>query len=334
MKKIILGFTLLLLLSVTLGGCGDARESMTYEQPQIPEITSPVPQTAEHTPEKIPAETPENTPQTYVNSRLLECLFHEQKDFDIYVSQAQIYEIYETNSAIKSGVVPHHLLAGRMIASFFKTAALTSPDTETVIIVAPIHEAKGTVAATSYSSWATPYGVLYNEQGFTERLADELSANICEFTAENDHSVSALIPFVKYYFPDVTVAYVLVEANAADDFPEKAASLFAEFAKEKNCLFVFSVDFSHYLGPGQIGDRDNETRKAIIEDDRAAIARMTNANIDSPKAILTFLGLNSLSELTLHELEHSNSLEISGIAFPHPTYNEGLTSYFVWAGTK
>jgi len=266
-------------------------------------------------------------------ARLLNCIFHEQREFDIFVSRAEVYDIPD-DSGIISGVIPHHLLAGRLIAGFFKTAAASRPDIETIIIVAPIHDAEGIVVATSLSDWAAPFGVLDNEQGFSERFVSVLGAEICDDTVEKDHSASSLIPFIKYYFPDVSVAVLLVEANAPRDFSERASALLARFAEEKNCLFVFSVDFSHYLGPEQIYERDEESRKAITEGDTEQIARMTNANLDSPKSILAFSGLNELLGLELYELDNTNSLEISGVAYPHPIYDEGLTSYFVFAGVK
>jgi len=266
-------------------------------------------------------------------ARLLNCEFHEQREFDIFVSRAEIYDI-QGNSGIISGVIPHHLLAGRLIAGFFKTVSVTRPDVETVIIVAPIHDAEGIVVATTLSDWAAPFGVLENEQGFSERFVDVLDAEICDDTVEKDHSASSLVPFIKYYFPEASVAVLLVEANAPRDFSERASALLARFAEEKNCLFVFSVDFSHYLGPEQIYERDEESRLAILEADTEKIARMTNANVDSPKSILAFLGLNELLSLELYELDNTNSLEISGVAYPHPIYDEGLTSYFVFAGVE
>jgi AmmeMemoRadiSam system protein B len=267
------------------------------------------------------------------NSRpTLNCNFHVQQDFDIYTAQAEIYEI---TGEIVTGVIPHHLLAGRLIAGFFETAALNRSDIETIVIIAPMHYYEsGVVLCTTLSDWAAPFGTVYTERGFAERFISELGAEVCDYNLEKDHSAAALIPFIQHYFPEVGVACLLIEANAHHNLPQNLAPLLAQFAAEKNCLFIFSVDFSHYLKPAEIYQKDEETRAAIIEGDTDRIARMDNSNVDSPRSIVTFLLLNELLGLGLHQLDHSNSMEISGVAFPHPDYDEGLTSYFVFAGAN
>jgi AmmeMemoRadiSam system protein B len=267
-----------------------------------------------------------------IPARLLSCDFHDRGDFDIYTVQAEIYEV---DGKIISGVIPHHLLAGQMIASFFKTAAENRQlePVETIIIIAPMHyDDTNTVLCTTLSDWAAPFGITRTEQGFSECFISNLGAEICDYNMQKDHSAAALIPFVKHYFPEAAVACLLIEANAPFDLPERLAPLLAEFAEEKNCLFLFSVDFSHYLKPSQTAQKDEESRAAIFENDTGRIAFMTNAHMDSPKSIITFLKLNELLSLQLRELGHSNSLKVSGIPYPHPAYDEGLTSYFVFAG--
>lgn len=269
-------------------------------------------------------------PIEWRSSRLLNCIFHVAQEFDIAVAQAELYEVPE--GGIFSGVIPHHLLAGRMIASFMKTAALNRPDIETVVLIAPVHFAEDVKLCTTMSGWATPFGVLPADIEFSGRFITALGAEINDAVVEEDHSAAALMPFVKHYFPEASVAVLLIEANAPPNTPASLAALLAEFAAEKNCLFLFSVDFSHYLMPDEVYQRDEESRKAVTEHDFEKLRFMTNANMDSPKSIMTFLKLNELLSLELHELEHSNSMEILNIPFPNPIYDEGLTSYFVFAG--
>ncbi|MCL2698099.1 MAG: AmmeMemoRadiSam system protein B [Oscillospiraceae bacterium] len=264
--------------------------------------------------------------------QLLNCDFHDQRDFDIYTAQAQAYE---AGGEIISGVIPHHLLAGQMIASFFKTAAESRGSIETVIIIAPMHyDDTSAVLCTTLSDWATPFGLTHTERDFSERFITELGASVCDYNMQKDHSAAAIMPFVKHYFPEAGTAALLIEANAPSDLPERLAPLLAEFAAKKNCLFVFSVDFSHYLEPAETYRKDEETRAAVMQSDTGRIAFMTNAHMDSPKSIITFLYLSELLGLQLHELAHSNSMEVSGIPYPHPVYDEGLTSYFVFAGVQ
>jgi AmmeMemoRadiSam system protein B len=272
-------------------------------------------------------------PVEWRSVRLLNCIFHVQWDFDIAVAQAQAYEVPDGGTII-SGVIPHHLLAGRMIASFLKTAADNSTDIETVVLIAPVHFAEDVELCTTMSDWAAPFGIMPTDLDFSERFKSVLGAEINDTVIEEDHSAAALIPFIKHYFPNASIAVLLIEANAPHDIPERLAALLAEFAGEKNCLFLFSVDFSHYLMPNETYRRDEESRKAVIDGDLERIGLMTNANMDSPKSIMTFLILNELLNLELHELDYSNSMEIMGIPYPNPIYDEGLTSYFVFGAVK
>ena len=80
--------------------------------------------------------------------------------------------------------------------------------------------------------------------------------------------------------------------------------------KEKNCLFVFSVDFSHYLNPDEATKHDDETLKAVTGNDLEGISKMGNNNMDSPYCVSTFLRLNDISGGQIKLLDHSNSFEI------------------------
>jgi len=274
-----------------------------------------------------PAATPELSYET--GGELLNCNFYEEREFYTFVSNAESYDI---DGKMFSATVPHHLLAGDIIASLFKTAADTRPNIETVVIIAPIHEPKDYALRTTLSDWAAPWGVLRCDKGFSERFISELDAIPDNDTITSDHSAAALIPFAQYYLPEASCAVILVPQFASLTDMERLAALLAEFAAEKECLFVFSVDFSHYLDPAQTAMRDIETREAVLGNDIPRIALMTDANMDSPKNMCAFLLTNELLGSVTRELDHSNSLEISGIPPEHPSFDEGLTSYFIFAG--
>lgn len=261
---------------------------------------------------------------------LLECCFYDEKDFNLFDSQSKTYD---TDSDIRCGVVPHHLLAGRMIAGFFKTAAQNNSDIDTVVIVAPIHENGDDKLCTTKSDWKAPDGILENDTDFSERFITQLGAVENDETLQSDHSACALIPFVKHYLPSSSVSCLLVAGNAGKDMPDKISELLSDFAEDKNCLFVFSVDFSHYLEPEDTMMHDEETLEAVMNSDLERIAYMTNDNMDSPICIGTFLRLTNDCGWTVTKLDHSNSLEISQLPYTHPSFENGLTSYFVFAGT-
>lgn len=261
---------------------------------------------------------------------LLACNFYNENEFNGYINQA---EAYSCDNELKCGVVPHHLLAGRMIASFFYTASLKCTDIDTIVIVAPIHEPEKNTVCTTLKSWNTPFGILTNNTDISQQFISDINASEDDYMVTLDHSASALIPFVKYYFPSSSVSCILVAKTADKDIPEKLTELFDD-PSMKNCLYVFSMDFSHYLTPENTDAHDMETRKAVFSYDLATVTAMTNDNVDSPYTLETFMRYTKSVDGKITELNHSNSLIESGVPYSLPQFRGGLTSYFIFAGSK
>lgn len=273
----------------------------------------------------------EQTEQENVREETLGCNYYNEQNFDLYVSRAQQYE---TEGEILCGTVPHHLTAGHMAASFFKTAAMTRSETETVVIVSTLHYSAKAPVITSSLDWSTPFGKLSADKSITERFISELGAEEDSKTVQYDHSASAVIPFVKYYFPEADTACLLVGSFADKNISEDISKLLMEISQEKKCLFVFSVDFSHYLEPNETDKHDMETRNAVLSGDIDSINQMTDANVDSYRCLGAFVRLCEAFNCEIVELDHSNSMEITDIPYDNVTYGEGLTSYFIFSGEK
>lgn len=266
------------------------------------------------------------------SSSLLKCNFYDEREFNLFDIQSEPYDV---DNEIWCGVVPHHLVAGKMTASFFKAASQNRKnEIDTVVIIAPIHEPKNNKICTTLSDWKAPTGTLSTDKDLSEKFITKLNAATDDEMLQSDHSASALIPFVKYYFPSASVACLLISRTADDDTPERVSELLSEFSKEKNCLFVFSVDFSHYLNPDEAEKHDDETLKAVMDYDLESISKMGNNNMDSPYCVSTFLRLNNILNGQVKLLDHSNSFEILGLPYTHPSFKDGVTSYFIFAGIR
>lgn len=288
------------------------------------------------TAEKAAEDTAETVYQSEISAKvpqetypLLECNFYIERDFRVYTASPEEYDV---PGELLCGTVPHHLTGGRLISSFFYTAAQKRSDIDTVVIVATKHYKEGGTFVTSKCGWQTPFGVMENDTEVTKRLMD-VGAAEHDMSMEEDHAVSALIPFAKYYFPEAKVSAVLVGAEADKKTPEKLAAALTELYGEKNILTVFSVDFSHYLQPPDTAAHDEETRRAVLAGDLSAVAAMTDSNMDSPYCIGTFMRLTEALGGSITELDHSNSLEMSGLPYSAAAFPEGLTSYFVFCGS-
>lgn len=269
------------------------------------------------------------TEQEIIREKTLGCNYYDERNFDLCVSRAQKYE---AQGEILCGTIPHHLTAGHMAAGLFKTAKENCSETETVVIVATLHYPAKAPVITSSLDWSTPYGKLPTDENITKRFISQLGAEEDSETVEYDHSASAVIPFVKYYFPEAETACLLVGTSADKNISEDISKLLQDISREKKCLFVFSVDFSHYLEPDETDRHDVETRRAVLSGDMDSINRMTDANVDSYRCLGAFVRLCEAFGCEINELDHSNSMKVTDIPYDNVTYGEGLTSYFVFAG--
>lgn len=217
----------------------------------------------------------------------LDCLYFDRGDFSAHTAKARSYGA----KTLSAGVVPHHLLAGELIASFFKTASETGERYDTVILLGPNHKGEGADISITGCSWKTEFGPVECDEYTVSQIMDckTLDARINDDLLQNDHAVSSLIPYIKYYLPDVKVTAVLLTRRVTMEQSQDIARLLNSIAKNKKCLVVGSVDFSHGLPAEEAKLRDEETRQAILNSDLERIKKMLNENLDSPETLCTLL---------------------------------------------
>lgn len=225
----------------------------------------------------------------------------------------------------KGLIMPHHLLPIDNTAKLYQGSA--DSKIRTVIVIGPNHENIGTdpIAAT-YSSWNTGIGRLDSDREMLGSLLTDfgIADNPAVFT--NEHSIGAHVPFIKYYFPKARLVPIVLSSNAGYKQAEKLSAWLSQNCK-KDCLAVFSVDFSHYLSYEQAQFNDALTRKWIESKDFARILPLNNDFLDSPAAITTALLWSRLNDLETDILQHGNSFEML------ENKPDATTSYF-WIAFK
>lgn len=235
----------------------------------------------------------------------IKCNFYEEKSFRRSISHATVASFEFLN--IIGGITPHHLLADDFIASLFKTVSIKKP--ELVFIIAPNHKNAGnTQITTSYSAWETPFGLLSPDIETAKRLAREENAGINPKLMEVDHSISGLVPYVKYFMPKAKFVPIMLKGDTNLEICTALGNKIAQLAADKNSLILASVDFSHYLSLEKADKMDEITLNAIKARDLKQIRQMGNDNLDSPPSIITFL--SAMSDAGATELKlvgHSNS---------------------------
>lgn len=214
------------------------------------------------------------------------------------VSRFPPHESQKSKPTIRAGVVSHHLLAQQEIARYFQNLSLSRY--RRVIMLGPNHGELGNdLFITTRAAWETPYGPV---------SADTLPAlpEHREVMAA-DHALEVLMPFVKIYLPEARVIPVLVSGKAKltdiQSLAEKLRPLLTE-----DTLVLVSTDFSHYLLPSAARANDEVTLRLLERRDLSAIARLGNAYLDSPVAVLTMLILFPQTDIQVFGHTHAGAI--------------------------
>jgi len=269
----------------------------------------------------------------------LHCKYYNEKDFMSSVigkTEARTEGRFSVlPCSIAGGVVPHHLLADKMIAEFFQTLSYSSP--ETVVVIAPNHKRVGMNGIhTSTLSWGTAFGVLESDQLLTEMLVSDFKASQSTTLMEEEHSISSLVPYIKYYLPNTKIVPILLHGNYtvkdSQELGERLAEALSDnkgtsgntsLSGHSNIAIVASVDFSHYLDEDTADKMDVTTLAAIQSNDIVSISMMGNDNLDSPPSIMVLMRAMEKAGIAAPEiLAHSNSSNITG------TGSDYTTSYY------
>lgn len=246
---------------------------------------------------------------------ILQSIHYNEKDFfkSVMAVENMKAEPFDNTSPIIGGVVPHHLLAANMIAEFFQLISQDPP--ATIVVIAPNHRRIGmTGLHTSSLDWRTSFGILEADRELVSSLIDNLGAAENDSLMELEHSISGLVPYIRYYLPDTKIVPILLHGNYSAADSEKLGEHLAETVQDNpEIMVIASIDFSHYLDTDTADRMDEITLKAIEARDTQVIIRMGNDNIDSPPSILTLLSImDRLGAEGPLVTGHSNSFIIAG----------------------
>jgi MEMO1 family protein len=147
---------------------------------------------------------------------------------------------------------------------------------------------------TGRRGWATDFGVAEADQNLVDRLvASGLAAEDDEALSE-EHSVGALMPYLKYHAPKARVLPIILHRDVPVETLQRLTDWLAEIVGPGRILLA-SVDFSHYLTRPEADKKDEITLQAIEAFDLDALRRMGPDHLDSPGSL-------SLLMLTMRKL--------------------------------
>ncbi|MFA4826975.1 MAG: AmmeMemoRadiSam system protein B [Candidatus Shapirobacteria bacterium] len=204
-----------------------------------------------------------------------------------------------------SVVLPHHNLVKDKRLEFLKTIAQKRPFTRHIILIGPDH----------FSSNQT--GLYYADANWdlaNGKILFDHSLNISGLTLNNnllksDHAIYNLLPDLKSVFPNAQIFPILI----GQKYPfADLHNLFTQINSvcRFDCLFIASVDFSHYL-PAAIADvHDQKSLFALQHLDAQSLNQL---EVDSPQSLYLLTQFSKAKKAPSFDLfSHTNSGLLAG----------------------
>lgn len=232
----------------------------------------------------------------------------------------------EKNEKTRAIVVPHHLLASEIIAQLFSASRHQAIDT--IVILGPNHnDNNATTVATAHLEWQTPLGAVLTDSELVASLVAALDISELPEAFLNEHSVGAIVPFVRHYFPEARIVPIIFNSTATLRDAERVSKWLADNL-DAGGLVVVSTDFSHYLTEEEADRHDRITEELIRNGRIDEIIRLNNDYVDSPASVASVMLYARAVNLIPQFLRNANSNDFSERAFAE------TTSYFGIAFTE
>lgn len=185
---------------------------------------------------------------------------------------------------VKGAIVSHHLYAETDIAKLF--LAMRDQKPSVVVIVGPNHFTAGinNIQVSRYA-YETPWGRLDPHQETIDSLIKSGDIFQEERSFEREHSISALVTFVKYAFPDTKFVPIIVKRDTPIASMEGLAQTLNNILPN-DALVIASVDFSHHGNRFMAQFHDDKSIGTIQSFDFDNISKL---EIDSPSSIYALL---------------------------------------------
>lgn len=277
--------------------------------------------------------TSQNAADTALSEAVIDTFTHpiypfDAKGFSEGVDEAASDKDESFPFPVKGGIIPHHTLPSFLIAGFFQRLSGQHP--KRIVLIGPNHPDKGqSKLLTSRASWQTPFGTVVTDVASVDALVRDDHASIDDERLSQEHSVAAIMPYIKYYLPDATVVPIILKSSVTLDESEVLSRDLADMLGDDDTVLIASVDFSHYLTSREAQENDTKTRRLIDAFDSRSLFGMTSDYLDSPPSIATLLEtMKRAGAKKTDLLANTNSGLLAHDAL------SGVTSYFVFAFYK
>ena len=192
---------------------------------------------------------------------------------ELYRGAIEKVSTFERSNQKLSGIiVPHHLLANKLVALGFRAASAFTY--KRIVILAPDHFRRSeTLFATSAFGYETEFGPVAADDEAVARLlsASDQIGTSCLF--DREHGVRALLPFIRHYFPQARIVPVAMSIRSKrSDWDGLIDALLPII--DDDTLIVESTDYSHYLTQPEARLFDQQTLNIMAAGELDAIAAL------------------------------------------------------------
>lgn len=226
--------------------------------------------------------------------------------------------------SITSGVVPHHLLAKKIIENFFKYIS-SKEKPQNIILLSPDHFNATNFIGKPFIS-VDPDIKEFHNLIVNNHLLQKLNNHNLAFDSSvitREHGITELLPFIKKYLPRSSILPIIISFTASKEDVEKLIKTINIYAGSQT-IIVASVDFSHYLPP-QVADFHDIKSIATLIDFKEN--DFENLEVDSWQALY---GTRFFAKLQGKEFPNiiGRGKSSDFLEFDDSIATEGITSYF------
>lgn len=247
--------------------------------------------------------------------------FYLQEDRMVFKDIGEVLTKHQKNKPEEAVAVisSHHLLAKDLIAETF--SKIDDKQIEQVLIVSPDHfkQIKDTncLIMTANVGWKTETEVINPGSEIITKWMEgkDWCNDINSFRGE--HGITALVPFIRHYFPRATIVPMILRQNNNLEFFNHLGEKMAKEVSKDKTLVVVSSDFCHYMANNKAKENDKISLKVL---ENKEVDEINLVNNDCHECLAFLFGyLDKEDQFKL--IKNSNSFEISG---EDPEY---VTSY-------
>ncbi|OGG43607.1 AmmeMemoRadiSam system protein B, partial [Candidatus Kaiserbacteria bacterium RIFCSPHIGHO2_01_FULL_48_10] len=179
---------------------------------------------------------------------------------------------------------------------------------KTIILIGPNHNNRGNAVLSSVRPWGTPFGTVEPDTAVVESLHSSSVVSLWGDGFEEEHSIGAIVPFIKYYFPNARLVPIVIRSDIGRVDAERLGKSLAALISDESVLLLASIDFSHYQPRAEAEANDRETWKAITSFDLSRLSTFGNDHLDAPWTLVAFLAALKEQEIfRMKLLQNTNS---------------------------